>query len=60
MNRGRREVERRPSKEGAVQLTKDRSRKTESRGWDPGGAQEGSPEKRDGQTSGGCLVYPFK
>lgn len=60
MNRGRREVERGPSEEGAVQLTKDKSWRTESRGRDPGGAQEGSPEKRDGQTSGGCLVHSFK
>ena len=60
MNRGRREVERRPSKEVAVQLTKDKSRKIESRGQNPGGTQEGSPEKWNGQTSGGCLVHSFK
>ena len=42
MNRGRQEVERRPSEEGAVQLTKDKSWRTESRGRDPGGEPRGA------------------
>lgn len=42
MNRGRREVERGPSEEGAVQLTKDKSWRTESRGRDEEGHRRGA------------------